>query len=551
LVGSDPRISALVGAMLRAGAVQGLVVTQVERLSDAVQELLRGGTHCTLVDLDGEAPDALEQLRAAAPGVAIVALTDHPDVTRTLAAITSGAQDCLAYSELAPTLLRRALLHAIERQRTENRLAHQALHDVLTGLPNRALFLDRLGVALDRSRRTRTSIAVMFLDVDNFREINNSLGHPAGDQVLAGLADRMRAMLRPMDTIARFGGDEFIFLFEDLASEREVVLIAERIRRAAADPVDVSATEVSITVSIGITMVTDPTIPPETVIREADLAMYRAKERGRARFELFDESSRERASERLELESQLRHALQRAQLRVHYQPTVSLRGPLEVVGFEALVRWDHPERGLIAPREFIRLAEDTGMIGAIGQFVLEEAVHQLARWRRSNPEITVSNNISARQLEDVGLPALLAGVVQAAGSVPGAICVEIAETALTADPESVMRSMSALKSVGVQLAIDDYGTGSSLLPLLRRLPIDILKIDDTVVRGVGSDHGETTIVGAVVDLGHALGLRVFAEGVETEEQLEQLQALGCDGAQGYLFSPPIPEDEADALLTAG
>jgi EAL domain-containing protein (putative c-di-GMP-specific phosphodiesterase class I) len=279
--------------------------------------------------------------------------------------------------------------------------------------------------------------------------------------------------------------------------------------------------------------------------------MYRAKEQGRSRYELFDESSRSRASERQELEEGLRHALERGELRVHYQPRVTLDGAIEVVGFEALVRWEHPERGLIAPQAFIPLAEETGLVSAIGQFVIEQALTQVERWRRSSPGVTVSVNLSPRQLQDPGLPSLLASVLEASGSDPSALCLEITERALSADDEAALRSLRALKSLGVQLAIDDYGTGSSLLSTLRRLPIDVLKIHETFVSGVGRDGAETTVVRAVIELGHALGLSVLAEGVETEDQLEQLQALGCDCAQGFLFSAAIPEQEVYALLLSG
>ncbi len=553
-MGSDPQSTMLVAGMLRSTWTDGLVLSQVDRLTDAAKELLERGASCVLLDLGqmAEAPlDALEQLQLAAPDVAIVVLTDFLEEATAVATIRAGAQDCLVKPELNPTSLHRAVRNAIERKRSETRLAHQALHDQLTGLPNRALFLDRLGMALDRSRRTKTSVAVLFLDVDNFKDINDSMGHAAGDMLLAGLAERLRGMLRPMDTVARFGGDEFTFLFEDLDSEREVILIADRISRAAAAPIALGASEALVTVSIGIAMTADPTVPVETMIREADAAMYRAKEQGRSRYELFDEASRRRANERLELESELRHAIQRAQLRVHYQPRVSLEGDIEVVGFEALVRWQHPERGLIAPAEFISLAEETGIIAPIDQFVLEEALHQVTRWRRSEPRITVSVNISARQLEDPGLPSVLGGALRASGCPPEALCLEISERTISANTDGAARAFAALKSLGVCLALDDYGTGSSQLSSLRQMPLDMLKLDESLVGGVGTDTEQTTIVGAVVELAHALGMRVVAEGVESEDQLEQLQALGCDGAQGYLFSAAIPEDEADTLLLEG
>ena len=507
-----------------------------------------------LIDLSVQPEDpegAIEQLRNAAPDVAIVALADRHDSERALSVIRSGAQDYLVKREVFPALLSRAIHHAIERKRTEVRLVNQALHDPLTGLPNRALFLDRLGVALDRSRRTTGTVAVLFVDVDNFKDVNDSLGHAAGDRLLAELAERLSKMLRPMDTVARFGGDEFTLLFEDLSSEREVVLIAERISQAAAVPIVLDQGETSITVSIGIAIVTDPSLPPQTVIREADVAMYRAKELGRSRYELFDEASRQRAADRLKLEAALREAVHLSQLRVHYQPKISLNGHVGVVGFEALVRWEHPELGLMKPAQFIPLAEETGMLEPISEFVLQEALRQICRWRQTRPEMTVSVNLSARQLEDPGLASALARAIETTGASPSALCLEISEQAVAHNPEASIRALRGLKAIGVRLAIDDYGTGSCTLASLRRLPVDTIKIHESFVDSLGTDPGEATVVGAVVELGHALGMRVVAEGVETDLQLAQLKQLGCDGAQGFLFSPAVPQDEAEVLLTAG
>jgi diguanylate cyclase (GGDEF)-like protein len=453
-------------------------------------------------------------------------------------------------SDLTPDRLRRAVRHAIERKRAETRLAHQALHDPLTDLPNRALFLDRLRVALDRSRRTGACVAVLFLDVDNFKDVNDSLGHATGDRLLAALAARLRTMLRPMDTVARFGGDEFTFLFEDLTSEREVVLIAERISHAASRPVALHEGPASITVSIGISVVSDPAVPVEDMIREADAAMYRAKELGGARFELYDEVSRQRAADRLELEAELRRAIERGELRVHYQPTVALGSQDDVLGFEALVRWEHPERGLVSPADFIPLAEETGMVIPIGHFVLEQALRQVVEWRRSWPQLTVSVNLSPRQLEDTGLAGMLSAAIHGAGSPPQALVLEVPDRALaTANPEATERALAVLKSTGVKIAVDDYGTASSPLANLRRLPVDTIKLHESFVGPLADDPLQASIVGALVELGHAMGLGVLAEGVETEGQLAQLRELGCDGAQGYLFSPAVPGEQAPALLT--
>jgi diguanylate cyclase (GGDEF)-like protein len=391
-------------------------------------------------------------------------------------------------------------------------------------------------------------VAVLFLDVDNFKQVNDTLGHAAGDRLLVGLADRLRTMLRPMDTVARVGGDEFMLLFEDLASEREVVLIADRISRAASLPIRLEGRRTSVTVSIGIAMVADPTMPADTVISEADAAMYRAKELGPSRYELFDEDSRRRAMERLELETALKHAVERSQLEVHYQPNVSLREQGAVSGMEALVRWQHPDRGLIGPAEFISLAEETGLMLPIGQYVLEHAVHQLARWRRYRPQMTVSVNVSFRQLEDLSLASTLAGVIQSIDVPPEALCLEVGERALSQNPESATRALHALRAIGVRLAIDDFGSGFASLWNLKQLPLDAVKLDESLTAGLGIRAEQTPVVGAVVSLAHALGLNVVAEGVETDAQLEELRALGCDEAQGFLLGGPVPEEEVQALL---
>jgi predicted signal transduction protein with EAL and GGDEF domain len=351
-----------------------------------------------------------------------------------------------------------------------------------------------------------------------------------------------------MDTVARFGGDEFTFLFEELASEREIVLIAERISRVVSAPIQLESGEASVTVSIGIAMVTDPNVPPGSVIREADAAMYRAKELGRSRYELFDEGSRTRAMERLELEAALRLAIERDELRVHYQPKMTLNDRARVTGFEALVRWAHPDRGLLAPAEFLPLAEETGLVLAIGEFVIHQALAQLSRWRAINPELTISVNLSARQIEDAGLIPSVAGALRGQGTEPGSLCLEIGEDALAEHPEAAARTLGGLKTLGVRLAIDNYGIGLGSLANLKQLPFDTLNIDASFIGDLVHDPGQAPLVGAVVELAHALGLSVTAEGVETEGQLQQIRALGCDGAQGYLFGQPVPEQEAQHLL---
>jgi diguanylate cyclase (GGDEF)-like protein len=551
LVEDDPRTATMIGEMLRVIWSQGLVIAHAERLGDATQELLDHRTTCVLLELadhEGDGLAGLKHVRAAAPDAPIIVLSDSADDGIGLRALQAGAQDCLLKTELHPALLSRAITYAVERKRSEVQIVHQAFHDPLTALPNRALFLDRLGVALDRSRRTKIPVAVLFLDVDKFKLINDSLGHSAGDQVLIGLADRLREMLRPMDTMARFGGDEFTFVFEGVESEQAALLILERISRTASLPMRLNHGEASITVSIGLAIVTDPALAPEDIIRDADSAMYRAKQQGGSRYELFDESLRRRARERLELQTALDQAIKRSELRVHYQPRVSLNGETRLVGFEALVRWEHPERGLIPPDQFIGVAEDTRLILPIGEYVLGQALRQIGRWSTTLPGLTISVNLSPRQVEDRDLVTSVASAIRASGADPSTLCVEITEATIQHNAELATSTLRDLKTIGVQVAIDNFGTGYSSLSSLKQLPVDTLKIHQSFVSKLDTDPAAADIVGAVVELAHALRLNVVAEGVETDTQLARLRQLRCDQAQGFLFSQPVPPDQVYALL---
>ncbi|HKO27628.1 MAG TPA: EAL domain-containing protein [Solirubrobacteraceae bacterium] len=531
------------------------LVTHATWDAAAAEALLDHPGCCVLLDA-APAPEAtpddpmtlLEYVRMSAPDAPIVLLCADEDEDLTLKAVRLGAQDCLVKSELEPMLLRRALIRAIERKRAETELAHQAMHDQLTGLPNRALFLDRLGLALERSRRSGAPLAVLFLDFDNFKEINDTRGHAAGDRVLTILGGRLSGLLRPMDTVARFGGDEFTFLFEGITSEREVVLIADRICQAAGRSIEVDGVPLTVTVSVGIAMVGDPTVSPDTIIREADAAMYRAKDRGRARYELFDEDARRRANQRIELEAAIRQALERDELRVHYQPHMILHGMDVVNGVEALVRWQHPTRGLLAAGEFMPMADDLGLAIPIGRFVLREALAQLSKWRTHRPEMTMSLNISPQQLRDPTLPTLLRESVRAGELDPATIYLELSETGLAEDPDQTVRALHAVKETGVRITIDDFGVGALSLAWLTRMPVDALKIHESFVAGLGTASENASLLSALVELGHALALDVIAEGVENATQLEQLRELGCDAVQGYAVGRPVSQEAFEALL---
>jgi diguanylate cyclase (GGDEF)-like protein/PAS domain S-box-containing protein len=439
-----------------------------------------------------------------------------------------------------------------ERKAFEQRLEYQATHDPLTGLPNRTLFLDRLELALARRRRSNRPVAVLFCDVDHFKVVNDSLGHGAGDRLLVALAERLRDALRPGDTVARFGGDEFVILCDELVTEHDAVAIAERANKAVHEPLTVESTEVFAAMSIGIAFANADT-EPEAMIRDADAAMYLAKERGRARYEVYDERMRSTLVERLDIETALRRALTRHELRVVYQPTISLETGL-IVGVEALLRWEHPERGPLVPSEFIDVAEETGLIVPIGMWVVEQACRQAQRWQAIRPDgepMFVSVNLSGRQLDTSALIDNVANVLHRTGLEPNLLGLEITESVVMRDPEVSTTLLRALKDLGVRLAVDDFGTGYSSLAYLRRFPVELLKVDRAFVDGLDSQSGDVedrAIVAAVVSLAHTLGMQAIAEGVETAEQLSELRALGCDMAQGFFIARPLNPHALDELL---
>jgi diguanylate cyclase (GGDEF)-like protein/PAS domain S-box-containing protein len=441
-------------------------------------------------------------------------------------------------------------LDVTERKQLEERLAHQAFHDPLTGLANRTLFRDRVEHALSRAVRGEY-VAILFLDLDDFKTVNDSLGHAAGDRLLEVVATRLLRATRGCDTVARLGGDEFAVLLEGMAGPDDTAPVVERIAAAMRVPVALHGNEVLVGASVGVVHTRGGETPDE-LLRNADVAMYRAKEAGKGRHAVFEPAMHAAVLERLMLAADLRHAVDRGELRLLYQPVVELESG-RVTGVEALVRWHHPERGIVLPAQFIPVAEETGSIVPIGRWVLTEACRQLAEWPRdveNGAAPTMSVNISGRQLQDAGLLGDVAVAIADTGTEPHRLTLEITESVIMQRTEATLATLHSLKALGVRLAIDDFGTGYSSLAYLQRFPIDILKIDKSFVDGIGHGGSDTALARTIIALGDMLRLRTVAEGVERADQRAQLRAIGCQHGQGYHFAKPLTAREVEPLLAA-
>ncbi len=438
------------------------------------------------------------------------------------------------------------------RNATRRLLAHQALHDPLTGFPSRVLLVDRLRQAIARIGRSDEQVAVLFCDVDRFKAVNDSLGRDAGDELLVAVSRRLRVSIRPGDTVARFGGDEFVILCESIGGIDDATAIVQRVTASLSEPFTVGGEEISVTASIGVSLGTNRLADPNELIRDADAAMVRAKDLGSGGFEISDGTTHERALGRIHIESALRRALEEDQLEVFYQPIVTLSSGV-LHGVEALLRWHHPERGMILPGQFIPVAEDSDLIVSIGTWVLEKAALQATKWEAllgTDQSLKLSVNLSARQLLQ---PDLVQNVrrLLAEGLVKPSqvtLCLEVTETSLVRDTEQAGHILKDLCDIGVSIGIDDFGTGYSSLSYLKRFPVTTIKVDQSFIAGIDEVAHDRTIVSAIIDLAHALGLVVVAEGVERPEQLATLTELGCDMAQGFLFERPLTAKAVEELL---
>ena len=548
LVEDNAFIARLVGEMLSSSGIE-LDLVHVDRLSDACDRVLKSRPACVLLDLslpDADGLQSLLQIRKLAPEAPVIVLTGLEDEALAVRAVQEGAQDYLVKRHVDISGLARAIRYAIERKGAEQELLEHRLRDRLTGLPNRVLFLDRLRVAL--ARNDHAGVAVLLVNLDRFRVVNDSLGHDAGDRVLLDIARRLVEACGGAATVAGLGGDEFAVLLERM-EPHTAIRVAERIREALQAPLGMGDEQVSLTATVGIAM-SDEDAAAEQLMSEADTAMSRAKELGGDRSEVFEESVRLRLRERLRLETGLRNAIERGELRLFYQPIVEL-DTRAIVAFEALVRWQHPEQGLLPPGAFMPVAEESGLVVPLGEWVLDAACAQLAAWHAdpAHRHLSVNVNLSARQLGD---PSLVDNVVAAAdrhGVPPARLCLEVTETSLVEDLDASLPQLHALKSHGFGLALDDFGTGYSSLSYLQQFPVNVLKLDRSFVTAL-RERDEDAIVAGVANMANALGLPPLAEGIEYEEEIDRLRALGYTQGQGFFFAKPQAPDSAIKLLDA-
>jgi diguanylate cyclase (GGDEF)-like protein len=557
LLEPDAKEAARLGGMLAAAGHGRFELVHAPRLATALALLAGDACDVALVTLAGEGADGADHVRRVreVSALPILGLARSRDPAPALEALRHGAHDCLLRDEVNASILVRSLLHAVERQRlldelmvAKRRERYLANHDAVTGLPNRFLFEDQLRQSLAVAGRNQKILAILFLGLDRFGQVNDSLGHASGDELLAKVGARLRSGLRKSDGLARLGGDEFAVLVEDLARGQEAIRVARKLRDAVAASYRVGGREFWMTPSIGIAVFPRDGAEPEGLIRNAHAAMREAKSRGGDTTCFFSRAMDESNQKRLLLEGKLRRALECNELELHYQPKVEIESG-RITGAEALLRWTDPELGPVAPKAIIPIAEETGLISAIGEWSLRTACAQNAEWVRAGlARLRVSVNLSARQIADDGLREMVVRALWDTGLEPSQLELEITESSLMQNEEVAVRLLEDLKRVGVAVSLDDFGTGFSSLSYLKRFPVDILKIDQSFVRDIALDPDDAAIVGAIISIAENLQLGVIAEGVETEQQRAFLHARGCPEMQGFLMSPAIPAAEFTELL---
>jgi diguanylate cyclase (GGDEF)-like protein len=552
LVEENPPDARAIREQLANAGANRFLLHHVDRLSAALRDLRTGEFDVVLMDLSVSHVYGLEtihRIEHVAPKVAIIVLSEHDDEAFALQAVQVGAQDYLVKGHGDGNLMARAIRYAIERKREKFRLTRLAWYDTLTGLANRVLFRDILGKALARSQRNGLQVGLLFLDLDNFKVINDTLGHDVGDQLLKTVADRLTKRVREGDTIARLGGDEFTVILEGLSRPEDVDQVARGINKAVASPFSLNGRELYVTTSIGIAMHPEGGGDPDTLIKNADTAMYHAKEHGRNNYQYYSPRMSIQAARRMEMENRLRHALDRQELVVHYQPLVDLRTG-HIMAVEALLRWQRDGSAeLLYPGDFLPVAEESGLIVPIGEWLFYAVCTQQRRWREAGlPPLRAMVNMSPRQFQKRGLVRVIERYLNHAGVSPGDLELELSESLLMNENQTVRTVLNDLNAMGLRMALDDFGTGYSSLRFLRHFPLQTLKIAQSFVRNIGVDHNDFAIATAIITLGHGLRLKVVAEGVETRGQYEFFQHAGADAFQGFIFSGAVPAEEIERLF---
>jgi len=538
----------------------GFQVESVTRLQSAVDYLQDHVCDVVLLDLnlpDSIGLDTFTTFHKQFPKIPIVVLTGNDDDKLGLEAVQSGAQDYIVKNGMDVHLLIKSIRYAVERHRLLEELRraksheqHRAYHDMLTGLPNRLLFHDRLHQAVSQAKRTGNQLGLLFLDLDGFKLINDSLGHDVGDLLLQAVAKRLQLVVREGDTVARIGGDEFVILLINIYNDEDAAKVARKIITVMADPFVINEHELAASVSIGISLYPNDSDDIDALLKNADKAMYRAKNKGENNFHFFLPAKDPDMVKRLKLENDLRVAIEHDELALHYQPQVDLK-TRKITGVEALVRWQHPDFGMLPPSQFIPLAEETGLIVPLGEWVLWRGCQQCKQWQRVGiPTVRMSVNLSTRQFMVMRLKETVKQSIDRARISPNQLVLEITETGAMQNIEHTVKTLKGLRELGTRIAMDDFGTGYASLNYLKRFPLDILKIDHSFVNGLHTNHGDWAIVSAVVAMARRLNLKVLAEGVEQEEQLMYLRALKCDEFQGFLISKAVPAHEISAMLTS-
>ncbi len=532
-------------------------IIRVGSFEEGLSVIRDGACHLALVDLAAEAEgDALTWAGVAVAQVPIIVLADKDDEADELRALRIGVQDYITKTRATPETLVRSIRHAVERHRllTELRDARQrehfvATHDSLTKLLNRSSFNEQLDRALSYAKRHNKRLAVIFLDFDGFKYINDTLGHTIGDQLLTQASERLAAEIRQSDLVARVGGDEFIAMIQDLDRDQTAALVAQKLLESISMPYTLSDREYWVTASLGISIYPRDGEDRETLVRHADAAMYQAKDQGKNNYQFYSQSLNDATRKRLNLERNLRRAFERGQLELHYQPKVDLKTN-QITGAEALLRWNDPDLGPVSPGEFIGVAEETGFIRPLGDWVLRTACEEAKSWQDQGFDATVSVNVSTHQIRAEVLRESIVRVLWDSGLKPERLALEITESTLMENPDEAVIALQELKQIGISISLDDFGTGFSSLSYLKRIPVDTVKIDQSFIGDIVHDQDDAAIVDAILSIAEKLRLKVIAEGVETEAQRRFLASRNCQEMQGYLFSPAVPAEAFVQLLRA-